>query len=380
MLFGMHLFETGIKRYPIRNRSEIIQYTYQLRRRSHEKLTMLIRRLVILNLFRYVFVHPALLDTITFLYRKIGLIKSKVGMAFTPRSRSSVSLTMTDGHLFLLWTVKVFPLFSHTSRPGERFGAHKKCCLDSVTSRPKEGWSITKESTFGDHRFFTFGLFTFVPAIQEFCIFAIVGLITDFFLQMFFFLTILGIDIGRMVSSIEKTNQNFRNTLYQTQNIFDKTHFKLKGMNRSKSHPRLSSFPANIVAGQAQGEPREKDSKTAISSINTSWNSAVEDKQTNGLFDIKNYSSIKLFPLLNTNHSIQVNYVTYNPLDVRYHQNETQDTDKLRHSDYAPWLKLSSRHWPSILKKYNMSLGGQVIAVMPNIKLSPSSDPIRRSC
>lgn len=33
---------------------------------------------------------------------------------------------------------------------------------------------------------------------QEFCLFAVVGLVSDFFLQMFFFTTVLSIDIRRM--------------------------------------------------------------------------------------------------------------------------------------------------------------------------------------
>ena len=34
--------------------------------------------------------------------------------------------------------------------------------------------------------------------VQEFCLFAVVGLLTDFYLQMFFFTTVLSIDIRRM--------------------------------------------------------------------------------------------------------------------------------------------------------------------------------------
>ena len=37
-----------------------------------------------------------------------------------------------------------------------------------------------------------------VPAIQEFCVFAYVGLLIDFFMQMIFFVTVLSIDIRRM--------------------------------------------------------------------------------------------------------------------------------------------------------------------------------------
>lgn len=37
-----------------------------------------------------------------------------------------------------------------------------------------------------------------LACFQEFCLFAVVGLVSDFFLQMFFFTTVLSIDIRRM--------------------------------------------------------------------------------------------------------------------------------------------------------------------------------------
>lgn len=37
-----------------------------------------------------------------------------------------------------------------------------------------------------------------VCSLQEFCLFAVVGLVSDFFLQMLFFTTVLSIDIRRM--------------------------------------------------------------------------------------------------------------------------------------------------------------------------------------
>lgn len=48
------------------------------------------------------------------------------------------------------------------------------------------------------------GYFTLVPAIQEFCLFAVVGLVSDFFLQMLFFTTVLSIDIRRMEVGTER--------------------------------------------------------------------------------------------------------------------------------------------------------------------------------
>lgn len=58
----------------------------------------------------------------------------------------------------------------------------------------KEGWSIAK-TLLTEITILTVGLATFVPFIQEFCIFAIVALISDFLLQMLLFATILAMDI-----------------------------------------------------------------------------------------------------------------------------------------------------------------------------------------
>ncbi|XP_018574713.1 sterol regulatory element-binding protein cleavage-activating protein [Anoplophora glabripennis] len=446
MLFGMHLFDTGIKRYPIRNRQRIIQYAVTLFFKEydqefivglHEKLTTLYplhqnstksppssADTVMIKYpgeINYLELVPICVSFILlFLYyyfsvRKIELIKSKLGMAFTATFTVFCSLTMTMGICFFFGLTLnfeegkgIFPYLailvglenvlvltkSVVSTP-----LHLDVKIRNAKGLSKEGWSITKNLLL-EITVFTFGLFTFVPAIQEFCIFAIVGLITDFFLQMFFFLTILGVDISRMMNSAEKLNQNFRNGLYQTQNVFDKC--KIRGMSRSKSHPRLSSFPANIVAGQAQGAQEKKIPKRvrlfniwartrffqrSFMILMVIWisvivynsdiinhyilNVVLEDKHHNqSSSNMENYSSIKLFPLLNTSNSIQVNYVTYNPIDIKYQQDQSQDIDKLKHCEYAPWLKLSSRHWPAILKKYNMSLSGQTIAILPNIKLS----------
>ena len=52
---------------------------------------------------------------------------------------------------------------------------------------------------------FYFGKLTIVKCFlsQEFAVFALVGLLTDFFLQMVFFVTVLSLDIRRMeVSTI----------------------------------------------------------------------------------------------------------------------------------------------------------------------------------
>ena len=85
----------------------------------------------------------------------------------------------------------------------------------------REGWSITK-NLMTEITLLTIGFFTFVPIIQvwlllsnyinlsvvslklqKLCLFATVGLLSDFFIQITFFATVLSVDIQRMEVSID---------------------------------------------------------------------------------------------------------------------------------------------------------------------------------
>lgn len=372
-----------------------------------------------INFFEFIPITLAFLILFLYFYfsfRKIELIYSKLGMAFTSVLTVCASLTMTYGLCFFFGLTLnlegkvVFPYLVLL------VGLENVLCLTkSIVSSPlhldvkiriaqglsKEGWSITKNLLL-EITILTFGIFTFVAVIQEFCIFAVVGLVTDYFMQMIFFSTILGIDIRRKENMVE--NLSFRSSLFQSQAFYDMS-LRNSGMRRSKSHPRLS-FPANIVAGQVQGAQEKKIPKRLklvniwtrtrffhrafmilmviwISNIaynsgliehfilnNNYFQQTLEEKNSTELE--QNYSTIKLFPLLNTNNSFinKVTYVTHSPLNYKYTQNQTYDLENLKHSDYAPWLKLSPQHWSSIVRKYNLSLSGHYIAILPNIKLS----------
>ena len=57
---------------------------------------------------------------------------------------------------------------------------------------------------------------TFVPAIQEFCLFASIGLLVDFYLQMVFFATVLSIDIRRLELSDLDRNHTYLHVTVRT--------------------------------------------------------------------------------------------------------------------------------------------------------------------
>ncbi|XP_050513824.1 sterol regulatory element-binding protein cleavage-activating protein isoform X1 [Diabrotica virgifera virgifera] len=446
MVFGMHLFDTGIKRYPMRSRPRIIQYAltiffkdfdsefieglrdklttlYPLYQNASSSFNYKLNDTVLIKYpgeINYVEVVPLVIAFgLLFLYyyfsvRKIEIIKSKLGMAFTATFTIFCNLTMTMGICFFFGLTLnsdggkgIIPYLTLLvglenvlvlTKSVVATPLHLDVKIRNAQGLSNEGWSITKNLLL-EITVLTFGLFTFIPEIQEFSIFSIVALITDFFLQMFFFLTILGLDMNRMSHAIEKMSQKLRNNLYQQQSFFDKPFTGVKGMVRSKSHPRLTNFPSNIVVAP-QG-PQEKKIPKRVKLVNI-WASTrifqrsfmllmlmyifliiyksdimnqflrkTVDKpvENSTIMHFESVPTVNRYPISTPDYPVSINYVTYSPLE-QYTQNQTQGIEKLKHPDYTPWLKLPSRHWSAILRKYNVSISGQVIALLPNIKLS----------
>ncbi|XP_070211949.1 sterol regulatory element-binding protein cleavage-activating protein-like isoform X2 [Littorina saxatilis] len=242
LLFGVAWKDVGITRYFIRNRQRVITFavTVVLKKYDEKFLDALKEKLEAvfpdtkLNVnnseidslvhvhykdFNYIVEYTPLLVTyfvlllyIYFSVRKIEMVKSQIGLAV------SAVVTVVSS-LFMSLSLCFFFGLNPTLNGSEIFpylvmiiGLENVLVITkSVVSTPvqldvkirvaqglsKEGWYITKNLC-TELLIIFFGFFTFVPAIQEFCLFALVGLWTDFFLQMFFFATILSVDIRRM--------------------------------------------------------------------------------------------------------------------------------------------------------------------------------------
>lgn len=200
-----------------------------------------------------------------FSVRKIELITSKFGVALSAMATVIASLSMSMGTCFFFGLTlslsgkEVFPYLviivglenvlvltkSVVSTP-----AHLDVKIRVAQGLSKEGWSITK-NLLTEVTILTIGLFTFVSAIQEFCIFAIVGLLNDFFLQMNFFSTILAMDVKKSELSGEnsKFHQQINPPARKTQQFTTKLTNK-PTIFRSKSHPKLNGIagPTNVIA------------------------------------------------------------------------------------------------------------------------------------
>ncbi|XP_059830317.1 sterol regulatory element-binding protein cleavage-activating protein [Hypanus sabinus] len=184
---------------------------------------------------------------IYFSTRKIDMVKSKWGLALAAVATVLSSLLMSVGLCTLFG-------LTPTLNGGEIFpylvvviGLENVLVLTkSVVSTPvdlevklriaqglsNESWSIMKNMA-TELIIILIGYFTLVPAIQEFCLFAVVGLVSDFFLQMCFFTTVLSIDIRRM----ELADLNKRLPAEAMQEISEQMRLP-----HSKSAPRQKRF------------------------------------------------------------------------------------------------------------------------------------------
>ncbi|XP_068790087.1 sterol regulatory element-binding protein cleavage-activating protein isoform X1 [Struthio camelus] len=236
LLFGLPGKYSGVNLY---NRKRVVSYTVTLGLQHYDSrfLSSLRSRLKLLHpspnctlreenivhvhfkeeigiaeLIPLVTTYIILFAYIYFSTRKIDMVKSKWGLALAAVVTVLSSLLMSVGLCTLFG-------LTPTLNGGEIFpylvvviGLENVLVLTkSVVSTPvdlevklriaqglsNESWSIMKNMA-TELGIILIGYFTLVPAIQEFCLFAVVGLVSDFFLQMFFFTTVLSIDIRRM--------------------------------------------------------------------------------------------------------------------------------------------------------------------------------------
>uniref|UniRef100_A0A182SA56 Sterol regulatory element-binding protein cleavage-activating protein n=1 Tax=Anopheles maculatus TaxID=74869 RepID=A0A182SA56_9DIPT len=260
MLFGIPLRDTGVKRYPMRVRPRIIQYAvtlilrennpafidslkeklvraYPLHQKEHTSDTNVpaapdgqsvhtqqsIMYIFYPGEFNWKEVLPQCIAfCVLFIYvyfsvRKIEAIRSRIMLA------SCAVLTVLGSLLMSLGLCFFFGLTISFQSKGvypylvilvglENVLVITKSVLTTdnnldvkirvAQGLSREGWSITK-NLLTEITILTGGLATFVPVIQEFCIFAMVGLVSDFLLQMLFFATVLALDIKRVEYSAE---------------------------------------------------------------------------------------------------------------------------------------------------------------------------------
>jgi hypothetical protein len=226
----------------------------------------------------------------------------------------------------------------------------------------KESWKITTNLSFELIIIFC-GFLTMVPAIQEFCAFAYVGLLIDFFLQMIYYVTVLSIDIRRM--EISKCNMNIRLNIADTvdQQTTITTSITKKFFIYKKS---LQFF---YFWARTRLIQRITMCLSMIWFVLIFYKSLIVVELLR--YDV-NISKQTIDALLPKNPSVFHQYLTSAPTLVPFKNNlEAVNMGGLRHSNeqlkslfYENWRHLDYYHWIDLFSFYNISLNNRFVALM----------------
>ncbi|XP_025003140.1 sterol regulatory element-binding protein cleavage-activating protein isoform X3 [Gallus gallus] len=438
LLFGLPGKYSGVNLY---NRKRVVSYTVTLGLQRYDSrfLSSLRSRLKLLHpspnctlredsivhvhfkeeigiaeLIPLVTTYIILFAYIYFSTRKIDMVKSKWGLALAAVVTVLSSLLMSVG---LCTLFGLTPTLNGGSVPvsfREIFpylvvviGLENVLVLTkSVVSTPvdlevklriaqglsNESWSIMKNMA-TELGIILIGYFTLVPAIQEFCLFAVVGLVSDFFLQMLFFTTVLSIDIRRM---------------------------ELADLN--KRLPAEACLPPAKPASRSQRYERQPAVRPATPHTITLQPSSFRNlRLPKRLRVIYFFARTRLAQrLIMAGTVIWIGILVYtDPAGLRTYltsqlsENQTQQREQQagleplgrletnQHSwaqgpegrgngqtelgteaevtwgaeDEEIWRKLSFRHWPSLFSYYNITLAKRYISILPAIPVTLYLNP-----
>ncbi|XP_041365861.1 sterol regulatory element-binding protein cleavage-activating protein-like isoform X2 [Gigantopelta aegis] len=457
VLFGLPWKQTGVSRYFIRNRQRTISYaiTIIIRQYNPKFISAMKKRLeslypetsknvnnsevdFVVNVhyrdINYFVEYTPLLVTyfvllmyIYFSVRKIEMVKSKIGLAV-----SAVSTVIAS--LFVSVSICAFFGLTPTLNGGEIFpylviiiGLENVVVLTkSVVSTPvhldvkvrvaqglsKEGWFITKNLV-TELAILLVGFFTFVPAIQEFCLFAVVGLLSDFFLQMVFFTTVLSVDIRRM-ELLDLHKQSIHQVV-DSEPSADSIEPLLRcpimsrlppppppsKLNRSRSAPRLDGQQVGHTGLSSPLFPRQQPADAFFQNLELPrrlklfffWaKTRIFQRMIMvctvvwiGLILYKTGLVDKLTSPDNTGASSGPSTPGFGQMDKNSLNavEEALGGDRMyeealgpvEHTNVQQWQNLYFKHWPKLFAYYNISLWGRYITILPSIHLSIIIDP-----
>lgn len=450
MLFGVPMFASGMKRYPVQNRPRIIQYAVTLVLKEYERdfIASLHRKLQkIYPLYQqeyekekntssviYIYypeefnlielVPFSISMTIVFAYvyfsiRKVEMIRSRIVVALAAVVTVLGSLVMSLGFCFFfgisIWSqssssMGVYPyllilvglencLVLTKSVMNTENNLDTKIRVAQGLSR--EGWPITK-NLMTELTILTAGLvLTFLPLLQEFCIFAIVGLVSDYFLQMMLFSTVLGLNVKRVevIAEVRKLPRYLDQHKWKTHRSGEKN-----SLIRSRSHPgQLSDLDNEISNAKAKTQEKKIPKRLRIVNFwartrffqrgfmiwmvlwisniiyssgiiesvflisDSSHNASNQNDETKAeAFDkFNNYEH-----MVRNLSNIMTDYSTRNIHKLADEQNVTEKIQKLKYPPFELGNQLSSFHWASVFKQYNISMIGRYVTILPSMKIS----------
>ncbi|ODM95859.1 Sterol regulatory element-binding protein cleavage-activating protein [Orchesella cincta] len=497
ILLGINVRDTGLKRHPFKARQRLVTYavTIALRTYNEEFITSLQRKLQrlyssdgealvfsnkessnasgllqetsiesepermfhvyfpsqssLFELIPLVATYCAMFLYVYFSMNKIDIVTSKLGMAFSALATVVASLCMSVGLCSLFgmsFEVNARAIYPYLviviglenilvlTRSVVSTAPNLDMKIRVAQGLSKEGWSITK-NLLAEVTILTIGFFTFVPAIQEFCILAIIGLLSDFFLQTFFFATVLSIDIHRQKGVHGRTHRflspPLRTPIHPPANLNGDVSRNLpanklhKVKSNSELNGNLKRVPSSVsVVAPSHTAPilvkipkrlrvvyfwaRTRFFQRTFTIFMVGWISVII-YESGIVAHFKSEAEDVVLPLHYRSHDLNVaqpansskvtpNIVTsrdqyYNNVDSSIRNSSINVKDHgLPHADISSfqnpkmfegfytkhpyiWRRLSLYHWQVMMGIYNISLVGGYITILPPISISVPVKP-----
>ncbi|XP_031464132.1 sterol regulatory element-binding protein cleavage-activating protein isoform X2 [Phasianus colchicus] len=344
---------------------------------------------------------------IYFSTRKIDMVKSKWGLALAAVVTVLSSLLMSVGLCTLFG-------LTPTLNGGEIFpylvvviGLENVLVLTkSVVSTPvdlevklriaqglsNESWSIMKNMA-TELGIILIGYFTLVPAIQEFCLFAVVGLVSDFFLQMLFFTTVLSIDIRRMELADLNKRLPAEACLPPAKPASRSQRYERQPAVRPATPHTITLQPSSFRNLRLPKRlrviyffARTRLAQRLIMAGTVIWIGILVYTDPAGL---RTYLTSQLSENQTQQREQQAGLETLGRLETNQHSwaqgpegkgngqtelgNEAEVTWGAE--DEEIWRKLSFRHWPSLFSYYNITLAKRYISILPAIPVTLYLNP-----
>lgn len=376
---------------------------------------------------------------------KVDIVTSKLGMAFSALITVVASLCMSVGlcslfgmsfevnaRAFYPYLVIVIGLENILvlTRSVVSTAPNLDMKIRVAQGLSKEGWSITK-NLLANVTILTIGFFTFVPAIQEFCILAIIGLLSDFFLQTFFFATVLSLDIHRQKTLPGRphrfTNERpLRTPIHPTSHTNGDIQRKSSSskLNKSKSDlngslkrvsssvsvvapshtaPILVKIPKRLkvvyfwartrffqrtftivmvgwisviiyessIVAHFKSEAEDVELPLNFNNEDTSIRQHLRNASAKAAINVLTSKDLAFNIMVNSSRNLTRNSNDYhlNGADLASFQNPQMYKEFYAKNPYI-WRRLSLYHWQVMMGVYNISLIGRYITVLPPITIA----------
>ncbi|KAI6183470.1 Sterol regulatory element-binding protein cleavage-activating protein [Aphelenchoides bicaudatus] len=335
---------------------------------------------------------------------KFQMVKSKTFLALASFLTVATTLSSTSGICAYfelnasLWRASVFPYLAMI------LGLENVLCITrSVVYIPPsldvptrlahglsmQGNSITKYF-FTELLLLLLGYLTKLPQIQEFCVFAFIGIVVDLYMQLFFYTPCLAFDLYRMDG---EDKQRFALMLFDV-DIRQLKKYPAPRCPARYFFPSLFTGKNRLIRAHSETNISKNDGSTTITYKGGHRRSMSTDKNLQQMKESNSVVSNRLRVLYFWTkrrlvqrvliglffvwviwlafmvHKWQIFGMTGSSTNVTTHRNNLWTSQNIFDSaplEFGHYIQQTFRWWPALFAEYNLSLSGRYITFLPPV-------------